>query len=104
MEIKTLADLVFQIIPQYDKPDCLQYKKNGKYQNLSAREVCEIVESLAAKLLDLGIRKGDRIGLLSENRPEWAYADLAILCSGALTVPIYCTLPAKQIEYIVNDS
>ncbi len=52
----------------------------------------------------MGVLAQDRIGILSENRPEWAMADLGILAAGAVTVPIYATLPAKQIEYIVNDS
>ena len=79
-------------------------KRAGAYANISAAEVLEIVEAIAARLLELGVKKGDRIGMLSENRPEWAYADLAIQCAGAITVPIYTTLPAKQMEYIVNDS
>ncbi len=79
-------------------------KKGGVYTNISAQEVVESVESLSAKLLQLGVQKGDRIGLLAETRYEWAYADLAILCAGAVTVPIYSTLPEKQVEYIINNS
>jgi long-chain acyl-CoA synthetase len=104
MKIDTLAELVFKVIPHYNKPDCLMTKKGGVYTNISAHEVVESVESLAAKLMHLGVKKGDRIGLLSENRFEWAYADLAILSAGAITVPIYSTLPAKQVEYILNNS
>ena len=104
MKIDTLADLVFKTIPYYNKPDCLMTKKGGVYTNISASEVVENVENLAAKLIQWGVNKGDRVGLLSENRFEWAYADLAILSAGAVTVPIYSTLPAKQVEYMINDS
>lgn len=74
------------------------------YINISAQQVVENVEGLSAKLLQLGVQKGDRIGLLSETRYQWAYADLAILCAGAVTVPIYSTLPEKQVEYIIKNS
>jgi long-chain acyl-CoA synthetase len=103
-KIRILPELVFQSIPHFNKPDCLIAKRNGQYTNIAAAEVTQTAEALAAKLLDWGVMQGDRIGLLSENRPEWAYTDLAILCAGAATVPIYGTLPAKQIEYIINDS
>jgi long-chain acyl-CoA synthetase len=104
MKIHTLADLVFQVIPRFNKPDCLMVKKNGVYISISAAEVRETVESVAAKLIDAGVQKGDRVGLLSENRPEWAYADLAIICAGGITVPIYSTLPSKQVDYILRDA
>ena len=55
-------------------------------------------------LRSLGIEKGDRVAILSENRPEWAYADLAALCAGAVDAPIYATLTAPQVLYILNDS
>jgi long-chain acyl-CoA synthetase len=104
MKIRTICDLVYGKIPEFNKSDCLMAKSAGVYRPISAAEVCNTVEAVAAKLLDLNVQKGDRIGLLSENRPEWAYADLAILCCGAITVPIYSTLPATQIEYIFRDS
>ena len=104
MRIDTLADLVFKAIPHYNKPNCLMTKRGGVYVNISANEVVDNVESLSAKLIQMDVKKGDRIGLLSENRIEWAYTDLAILCAGAATVPIYSTLPSKQVEYMINDS
>lgn len=79
-------------------------KRDGVYHGISATEVRDSVESIAAALIELGIQPKDNVGLLSENRPEWALSDLGILASGAITVPIYATLPAKQIEYIVKDS
>lgn len=104
MKVEVLPDLVYEAIPFYKKSNCLMFKKDGAWQNISHSEVLENVESLSARLIELGLKKGDRVGLLSENRPEWAYADLAVLCAGGITVPIYSSLPAKQIEYIVNNS
>lgn len=101
---QTLPELVFKIVPLHNKPDCLKAKKGGVYADISAAEVVQNVEGLSARLIDLGVKRDDRVGLLAENRPEWAYADLAILCAGAVTVPIYGTLPPKQVEYILKDS
>jgi len=103
-KIENLAQLVFKTIQQSNRPDCLLVKKSGTYVNISSKEVVETVESLSATLIRLGINTGDRVGLLSENRPEWAFADLAVLAAAAVTVPVYVTLPSKQIEYIVNNS
>src|SRR6185436_10789216 len=61
-------------------------------------------EELSLGLVALGVAKGDRVGILAENRPEWAYADMASLCAGAVDAPIYSTLPAAQVLYILNDS
>ncbi len=102
--VQTIPDIVFQKTVAFNKPDCLMVKKGGAYTNISASEVVATVEALAAALLVWRVQKLDRIGLLSENRPEWTYADLAILSAGAITVPIYGTLPAAQIEYIIKDS
>ena len=52
----------------------------------------------------LGVEKGDRVAILSENRPEWAFADLAALAAAAVDVPIYATLTPSQVLYILNDS
>ena len=103
-KIDNLAHLAFKSIPHFNKPDCLIAKKDGIYQGIPASEVRANVEAIAAVLIELGVKPQDRIGILSENRPEWAYSDLAILAAAAVTVPIYATLPPKQIEYIIQDS
>ena len=64
----------------------------------------ERVRHLSLGLLELGVRPGDRVAILSENRPEWAIADYACLAARCTDVPIYPTLPAKQAEYILRDS
>jgi long-chain acyl-CoA synthetase len=62
------------------------------------------VQDLSLGLLELGVRRGDRVAILSENRPEWAITDYACLAARAADVPIYPTLPARQVEYILRDS
>jgi long-chain acyl-CoA synthetase len=103
-KIQTLPELIFKRTTGFNKPDCLMVKRDGNYVNISGSEVVENVESVAAALITWGLQKGDRVGLLAENRPEWAYTDLGILSAAGITVPIYGTLPAVQIEYIINDS
>src|SRR3954465_6347821 len=100
----TLNQLFFDAVSKYNRPDALQYKKNGVYKSISHSEVAERVRHAARGLAALGVRRGDRVAILSENRPEWAIADYACLTAGLTDVPIYPTLPADQIAYILKDS
>ena len=100
----TINELFFNAIEQYDKPDALQFKKGDRYVPVSHREIERRVRHAALGLATLGVKPGDRVGLLSENRPEWAIADYACLTSGVTDVPIYPTLPADQIAYVLKDS
>jgi len=86
-----------------DSP-ALSSKGARGYQAITYREMGEKVRTLLSGLVALGVEKGDRIALISENRPEWAIADIAILHIGAINVAIFPTLPAGQVEYIVADS
>jgi long-chain acyl-CoA synthetase len=89
---------------KHGKADTLNYKAGGKWINISAATFVERVKNVALGMAALGIRPGDRIALLSENRPEWSIADLAILSLGAINVPIYTTQAVDQIDYILSDS
>lgn len=85
-------------------PAALRSKVDGRWQTITHREVAERVRALTVGLLELGVQPGDRVAILSENRPEWALADYACLCARAADVPIYPTLPTHQAEYILRDS
>ncbi|MEO8192809.1 MAG: long-chain fatty acid--CoA ligase [Gemmatimonadales bacterium] len=100
----TLNQIFFDAIEKFDKPDALQVKKGTAYLPISHREIKRRVTHAALGLQSLGLKPGDRVGLLSENRPEWAIADYACLTSGVTDVPIYPTLPADQIAYVLSDS
>src|SRR5215210_3112127 len=100
----TLTKLFFDAVSQFNRPDALQVKVGGAYKPISHSEVAERVRHAARGLSSLGVRRGDRVAILSENRPEWAIADFACLTAGLTDVPIYPTLPAEQIAYIVKDS
>ena len=100
----TLTALFFEACRKYDKPDALQVKVNGQYRPISHRELQDRVRRTALGLQDIGIKSGDRVAILSENRPEWAIADYACLSAQLTDVPIYPTLPAEQIPHILNNS
>lgn len=82
----------------------LKYKKRGRYRDISWEEFRINVKNTALGLAALGIRRNNRIAILSENRPEWAYADLGILCIGAINVPIYPTNTKEEVFYILKDA
>jgi long-chain acyl-CoA synthetase len=100
----TLPQLFFDAVARHDKPDALQHKVNGVYQPISSRLVAERVRRLAIGLAELGVKPGDRVGILSENRPEWAIADYACVTSAVADVPLYPNLPPEQAAYILRDS
>ena len=89
---------------KHAKEDALNHKSGNEWINISAAEFVDRVRHVALGLAEMGIKPGDRIALLSENRPEWSIADLAILSLGAINVPIYTTQAVDQIRYILSDA
>jgi long-chain acyl-CoA synthetase len=103
-ESSSVPGLILGAVLRHNKNDALNHRADGKWHNTPAATFVERVKNVALGLAALGIRPGDRIALLSENRPEWSIADLAILSLGAINVPIYTTQALDQIEYILSDS
>ena len=103
MAPRTLVD-IFRNLSGFQKPDLLLYKKDGAWHPISTKEFIERVQTLAAALEGLGVKTGDRVALLSENRPEWAIVDFACQCFGAILVPIFPTMVSEQAEYLLRDS
>jgi long-chain acyl-CoA synthetase len=91
-------------VQSYPKSDLLIYKDEGSYIPLSTEEVGNRVKFLSLGLRALGQKAGDKLIILSDNRPEWVITDLANLCLGGITVPIYTSLVAEQIKYIIENS
>src|ERR671935_1907520 len=101
----TLNQLYFGTLERFgSRPVALRSKRAGRWMDLSYRDVASQVQDLSIGLLELGVRPGDRVAILSENRPEWAITDYACLAARAADVPIYPTLPARQVEHILRDS
>ena len=104
MAIETVCDIFYRSVDTFRKPEHLKYKKDGAWRAISSDELREAVEETSMGLRTLGIDRGDKVAILSENRPEWAFADLATLCAGAADATVYATLTAPQVQYILNDS
>jgi long-chain acyl-CoA synthetase len=100
----SLPGLCLGAITKHNKEDALNQKVDGAWTPVPATAFAQRVRHVALGLAALGIRPGDRIALLSENRPEWSIADLAILSLGAINVPIYTTQAVEQIDFILQDS
>jgi len=103
MSIATLNDIFFAALER-NLDRMLLYRDAGKWLPISSSEFGQRVARTARALKDWGIRPGDRIAILSENRPEWPVADMASLLLGAVTVPLYTTLTAEQSAFLLNDS
>lgn len=104
MGYSSVPSLCLTAALKYAKDDALNHKIEGVWSNIKAETFVERVKHVALGLAGLGIRRGDRVALLSENRPEWSISDLAILSLGAINVPIYTTQAVDQIRYILTDS
>src|SRR5512136_370429 len=103
MAPRTLVD-IFRNLENFQKPDLLLHKKDGAWHPISTRDFMERVQAVAGALEGLGVKTGDRVALLSENRPEWAITDFACQCFGAILVPIFPTMVSEQAEYLLRDS
>lgn len=100
---KTLNDIFFTVVDS-DSPRVMMFEKDGEWHSISSADLYKRVAAVARKLRSWGIGRGDRVAILSENRPEWAIADWAILMIGAASVPIYATLTAEQCSYLLKHS
>jgi long-chain acyl-CoA synthetase len=100
----TLTQLFFTAAERFDKVDALQVRVDDRYRPISHRTMVERVRHLCLGLQTLGYARGDRVAILSENRPEWSVTDFACLTGCLADVPIYPSLPADQLPHIINDS
>ena len=102
-QIQTLTD-IYAVTCDIARPVVMKSKKGDRWVDVSLDEFRDTVRWFSNGLRLLGVKAGDRVGILSENRPEWTIADFGILCAAAVTVPVYPTLLGWQIEYILNDA
>ncbi|MFW6202449.1 MAG: AMP-dependent synthetase/ligase, partial [Gemmatimonadota bacterium] len=100
----TLVRLFYDAVDRFGGHDALRHKSGGEWRALTYDDVRDRVHRLVRYLRGVGLDRGDRLAILSENRPEWAIADFACLCMGGLDVPVYPNLPADQVAYNLADS
>lgn len=104
MKPSRLFDLIPQQLKLFPKPDALAYKQNGQWVSYSVQEVARIVNEMSLGLRKLGISKGDRVAIISPNRPEWNFVDFGLQQLGAISVPMYPTISEKEFRFIFEDS
>jgi long-chain acyl-CoA synthetase len=102
--VETLSQVFLNTVKTYIKDNIMAAKHEGRYVPISTEEFARRVKHLSLGLADLGLAPGEKLVIFSENRPEWTMTDFAVLCAGAVTVPIYTSLMPEQVKYIINDS
>ncbi|HAH38774.1 MAG TPA: long-chain fatty acid--CoA ligase [Algoriphagus sp.] len=104
MELNRLFDLVPYQIAKFDKTDAVARKENGEWITYSSRDVKEIIDNLSLAFMKANIAAGDRVAIISENRPEWNFVDLALQQIGAISVPMYPTITSDDYAYIFDHA
>jgi long-chain acyl-CoA synthetase len=100
----TLVDVFNRVARKHKRSDTLNYKSRGQWISISSDEMLARGKHIAAGLHAIGARRGDRVALLSDSRVEWTLTDAGSIFAGTIDVPIYPTLAAPQVRYILNDS
>jgi len=103
-ELRTLNELWNHAVARFGDDEFVRFKRDGAWQTLTFVDLATRVRELASGLVRLGLKPGERVAIWSENRPEWNMADLAVLATGGVDVPIYTTQALDQVEYILADS
>jgi long-chain acyl-CoA synthetase len=103
MDIRTLPDIFYASVA-YDLERHLSFKGPTGWRIISSRQLYGYVAALSRAFRQWGINRGDRVAILSENRPEWMIVDFACVSSGIVDVPIYATLTAAQTQYVLGNS
>ncbi|HVN23896.1 MAG TPA: long-chain fatty acid--CoA ligase [Syntrophorhabdales bacterium] len=101
---ETLCRMFQESVKKFADYPAMLRKVDGSFRPITYREMGDRVRGLTTALLSIGVTRGDRVALMSENRPEWAISDFAILHAGAVNVGIFPTLPVAHVEYIISDS
>jgi len=101
---KTINEVFINRVEKSKERIAVEKKKNGTWEQVTWNEYYDNSRALGLALTRIGVKKGDRVSLLSENRLEWLYSDMGTLGIGAVLVPIYTTLTAEEVEYIVENS
>src|SRR5579872_2916016 len=103
MTVQTLNEIFFGVVERNDRV-VVMHRRAIQWVSISSSEFYQSAVGVARALKEWGVSKGDRVAILSENRPEWTIADFACLLIGAVVVPVYTTLTGEQTAYILQDS
>lgn len=105
MEVTRIFDLLDNYLEQYPQQEAaLAYKRGGQWRRYSIQEYAELTNLISYGMLQLGISRGDNVGIVSGNRPQWNMLDMAIMQIGAISIPIYPTISQEDYRYILNHA
>ncbi len=104
MEVTRLFDILPYQREKYPKEVCLAGKINDKWKTYSTDETIEMVNKVSRGLIGIGVKPGEMVGIISLSRPEWHFADVGIIQTGAICVPMYPTISPNEFEYIFNHA
>lgn len=105
MEITRTFDLLDRLLESYpQKDDILAGKENKQWVKYSTKDYVELATMVSYGLLSLGLKKGDKVAMVSNNRPEWNFIDMGISQAGMIHVPIYPTISVEEYDYILDDA
>lgn len=104
MEVKRTFDIIRYSHEKYPREDMYCGKKDGTWVKYSSADVIENTDLVSYGLLSLGLKKGDKIGTITPNKPEWNFADIGIAQAGMIHVPIYPTIGTEEYTYILDHS
>lgn len=104
MKLERLFDLLPRYGQQFPKEDTFAFKENGKWVKYHSNKVIEIVNQVSLGFVKMGVGKGDKIAIISINRPEWNFIDFGAQQIGAITVPMYPTITEKDYSFIFKDA
>jgi long-chain acyl-CoA synthetase len=102
--VETIGQLFLNTTKSYIKDDLMLHKKEGSYVPISTEEFSNKIKYYSLGLRDIGFGARDKLAIFSETRPEWVMTDIATLCLGGITVPIYAYLVPEQVKYIIDNS
>src|SRR5262249_44810847 len=104
MNYRNLTEVQKLQAERFGPRTALRYKRHGLYHDVTWTDYRSTSLACAAALIDAGVKPGDRVGLLAENRVEWLFADMGILAAGAINVPPHCPLTARQVQFQFEDA
>jgi long-chain acyl-CoA synthetase len=101
---KTINEVFRNRVKKYGDKLCVEKKLKGKWETATWNEYYDRSRKVGLGLYDLGVRKGEMVAILSQNRLEWIYTDMGTLGIGGVVIPIYATVKHDEVEYIINNS
>lgn len=104
MKIERIFDFLLRYVSHFPTYDVLCHKKDGKWKKYNIEEVYDTVNNLSLGLLHIGVKKNDKVAIISNNRPEWNFVDFACQQIGAITVPLYPNISEADYRFILQDA